>query len=92
MAVNIPLVKDKLAARLVAGYESLSGWIDKAGDEDVNDGELANFRLKVNAQPTEQLSIGLTGWFSRADYDAPSVSTDAGLQSTPMDRADRDRL
>lgn len=72
MALNLPLIHDKVAARLVAGYQDLSGWIDKAHDEDANDAQIANLRLKVNAQPTDELSIGLLAWRSRSDRGAPS--------------------
>jgi iron complex outermembrane recepter protein len=73
VAVNLPLVTDKLAARAVFSYEERSGWIDKPNRDDANDAEPTNVRLKVNAQPIEQLSIGLSGWLSRSDFGAPSA-------------------
>jgi iron complex outermembrane recepter protein len=76
IAVNVPLIEEKLAVRAVAGYQDLSGWIDKPFKKDVNDAEIGNYRLKVNAQPTEQFSIGLSGWLSRSDFGSPSVSAD----------------
>ena len=72
MALNVPIVEGRLGARLVAGYQDLSGWIDKPNDKDANDAEIQNFRLKVNAEPTERLSIGLSAWLSRAEYGAPN--------------------
>ena len=68
MAVNVPIVAGKLAARAVVGYQNLSGWIDKPNDKDANHAELRNFRLKINAQPTDKLSIGLSAWRSQDDY------------------------
>lgn len=73
-AINIPLVRDVLAARITVGYENDSGWIDRPNDEDANDAILKNLRLKVNAKPTDQLSIGLSAWSSRSSYGAPSYS------------------
>lgn len=75
-AANVPLIEGKLAARAVVGYQNLSGWIDRANAKDANEAEIRNFRLKVNAQPTEQLSVGLSAWLSRTDYGAPSSSAD----------------
>lgn len=84
-AVNVPIVEDKLAARAVIGYQDSSGWIDRSNKKDVNDAEIGNFRLKVNAQPTEQLSIGLSAWLSRSDYGGPSTSNDDLRQVAVLD-------
>jgi iron complex outermembrane receptor protein len=78
MAVNIPIVEGKLAARAVVGYEDNSGWIDRPNKKDANDAELRNYRLKVNAQPTDALSIGLSAWSSHDNYGAPSMAGDDG--------------
>lgn len=76
MAVNAPLIEGKLGVRAVAGYQDQSGWIDKANDRGANDAENRNARIKINAQPTDQLSIGLSAWLSRDEYGAPSISSD----------------
>jgi iron complex outermembrane receptor protein len=85
LAVNAPLIAGKLAARAVVGYEDSAGWIDGTAGEDINDALLRNWRLKLNAQPTEQLSIGLSAWISRRDYGAPSASDDNQRTSTTLD-------
>ena len=66
-------IPGKLAVRASMGYQSLSGWIDKPTGKDANDAEIRNARVKINAQPTEQLSIGLSAWISRDDFAAPNV-------------------
>ncbi len=76
MAVNVPLIAGRVAARAVVGYQSESGWIDRANKEDANDQEISNVRLKINAQPTDNLSIGLFGWMSRTDTGAPALTFD----------------
>lgn len=73
-AVNVPIVAGKLAVRAVVDYANLGGWIDGPVGNRLNDAELRNYRLKVNAQPTERLSIGLSGWITRNDYGAPAAS------------------
>lgn len=75
MAVNVPIVAGKLAARAVVGYEDWGGWIDRPNREDANEGDVQNFRLKVNARPTDALSIGLSGWLSRSDFRALPLAT-----------------
>jgi outer membrane receptor protein involved in Fe transport len=76
MAVNVPIIEDKLAARAVVGYEDWSGWIDRPFRKDANGSEIRNMRLKVNAQPTDALSVGLSAWSSRSDFDNRDASTD----------------
>ncbi|WP_162248268.1 MULTISPECIES: TonB-dependent receptor [unclassified Sphingomonas] len=72
MAVNVPIIDGVLAARAVLGYENNSGWIDTPGPRNANDSEVKNARLKINAQPNDNLSVGLSAWISRADYGMPS--------------------
>jgi len=75
-ALNVPLIKDRLGARAVIGYSSLSGWVDGPVGQDVNDAQLRTYRLKLNAQPSDAFSIGVSAWSSRTDYGAPSASDD----------------
>jgi iron complex outermembrane receptor protein len=84
-ALNVPIVEGKLAARAVVGYESQSGWIDRPNEKDANDAQLRNYRLKLNAQPVDELSVGLSVWSSRSDYGAPSMGLDNGRYSITAD-------
>lgn len=81
-ALNAPIIEGKLAARAVAGYQDLSGWIDKATRRDANDAEQVNARLKLLAEPTEQFSVGLSGWISRSDQGALPIATDGRGQAS----------
>jgi iron complex outermembrane recepter protein len=87
MALNVPLIEDKLAVRAVAGYQNLSGWIDNAVREDVNDAELRNFRVKVSGQLTDAFSVGLNTWISRSDAGAPQTADDEGRRASPHDES-----
>ena len=87
LAVNVPLVEGKLAARAVVGYENFSGWIEKPSGSNVNDATLRNLRLKLNAQSSENLSLGFTAWLSRADYGAPSTADDNGFNPAPLNES-----
>jgi iron complex outermembrane recepter protein len=77
LAVNVPLVEEKVAARAVLGYENDSGYIDTPVKSDVNTAELENFRSKVNAQPTDDFPIGLSYWGQRSDVGAPSTGDES---------------
>jgi iron complex outermembrane recepter protein len=82
MAANVPIIDGMLAARIVAGDSHESGWIDGPQGTHLNEGELSNIRLKVAAQPADQLSIGLSAWHSQSSYDAPSLSDGNGQNGT----------
>ncbi|MEX6631926.1 TonB-dependent receptor [Hyphococcus lacteus] len=86
VAVNIPLIEDKVAIRVVAGFENAGGWIDQPNRpaEDVNDSRSRNIRVKLNAHPTDELSIGLSAWVSRIDQDTASYGDDDRNQSSPI--------
>jgi iron complex outermembrane recepter protein len=75
-AFNAPLVAGKLAARAVLGYQDLSGWVDKPGDRNANDAELGSVRLKIKAQPTDQLTLGASAWLLRSDFGAQAIADD----------------
>ena len=73
MALNAPIIPDVLGARAVIGYEDEPGWISSPEKKDFNDAHLLNMRLKLNAQPADGLTVGLSGWISRNTYGGPSV-------------------
>jgi iron complex outermembrane recepter protein len=85
-AVNVPIVEGRFAARLVAGYQNLSGWIDTPTASNINSAESKNFRLKLSAQPTDNLTLGATAWTSRQGYDAPNAADE---QQTTIATADQ---
>ena len=72
---NIPVVDGILAVRGVIDYQNLGGWINAPVGNHINDAELRTYRFKINAQPTGDLSIGLSVWSTRDGYGAPSAST-----------------
>lgn len=71
---NVPIVSGKLAARLMVSYHRQGGYIDNLVADNINDGKITNVRLKVNAQPTEDLSIQLGYWGSRSDLGSLPIS------------------
>ena len=81
-AVNIPLIADKLAIRVVAGYDHDGGWIDQPnlGVKNANSTNLQSARLKVDYRPTEDLKLDLTVWDSRDKEAAASYGIN-GVQS-----------
>jgi iron complex outermembrane receptor protein len=82
MAVNLPIIEGALAARLVVGEEHDSGWIDTPVQNNANDSDRKDVRLKVTAQPTSDLTIKLSAMHEEANYGAPSEGTDDFSPST----------
>ena len=85
-AINIPLIQDKLAIRIVGGGESQGGWIEQPArnKSDANSSDSKNLRVKLAATPSDNLRIDLSAWISRDEYDAASYADGAGEQSTPL--------
>ncbi|WP_018996441.1 TonB-dependent receptor [Hirschia maritima] len=87
IAVNVPVVPGKLAVRGVVSYDDYSGWIDAPSETDlfglggaknVNGGTSETYRLKVNAQPTDTLSVELGAWISRVEAQSTNRANDDG--------------
>lgn len=83
LAVNIPLVEDRLAARAVVGYTDRSGWIDRPGQSNIDSAKFYNARLKLEAKPTDTLSLVGTFWLNSSRIDDQSLGNDRGLNTSP---------
>lgn len=80
-AANLPIIEDKLAARLVVGYNDRSGWVDKPGIPDADGTRVSNIRLKVKAQPTDRLSVVASSMFTRYRADSQSIGLPGGINT-----------
>lgn len=93
VAVNIPIVEGKLGARLVAGFQNDSGWIDVRNPlspaqnrDDVNDSDRRNYRIKLHAQPSDTLALDVLAWRMEADVGGPPFSNDVGQITAIIDQ------
>lgn len=61
LALNIPLIKEKLAIRLVGSYEEIGGYIETADGtkENIDKANLSNYRAALLYQPIKDLKINL---------------------------------
>jgi len=69
--VNVPLIEDKLAARLVLYKAEQGGYIDDVllKKKDINDQHSSGGRLMLGFTPTENLTINATGLFQKTTLD-----------------------
>jgi iron complex outermembrane recepter protein len=90
LMINAPLIPGVLAIRSVASYSDLSGFIGSAldGAKRINDSQLQSYRLKIDAQPTDGLSIKLGYTHSRIDNGAPSYAFENLETPFTSDQAD----
>ena len=62
--VNIPVVADKFAIRISGGYDELGGFADvlQSGQENANDSQGTNLRIKALFTPSDRLTLRATYW------------------------------
>lgn len=77
LMVNIPLVEDRLAARLVYSKSDLGGFVDDPGlagvfaaEDDINDSEYEDIRAKLLFTPSENVSLKYMYWLSQQEIQA----------------------
>jgi iron complex outermembrane recepter protein len=85
-AVNLPLLEDRMAARLVASYRDDSGFIDniRTGEDDINSSTTINVRGQLSWKLTDAFSaeaLALHQKFDQDDFDE-MVAGAGDLQST----------
>lgn len=68
-AVNIPVIEDELAFRVVSIFERDGGWIDQpaVGREDINDHDVTNIRVKGLWTPNESFRAAVSAIVHRND-------------------------
>ena len=61
--INIPLIKDKLAARALAWTTDEDGYIDNLilGNDDINDNEVTGYKLALEWAATDDLTLSFFG-------------------------------
>lgn len=84
--VNLPLIKDKFALRLVGMVQDAGGWIDETvlGRKDVNNVNTKMVRLKGLWTPTEALQIGFMLLKQKVDGDGINAATAAGTSQNTV--------
>ncbi|NIB42430.1 TonB-dependent receptor [Pseudomaricurvus alkylphenolicus] len=68
-AINIPLIEDTLAMRVVAAQVNDGGYIDltASGEDNYNETEDTSLRVKLLWTPTEELSVVASYWSSERE-------------------------
>ncbi len=74
--LNVPLVEDKFAVRVVAQFDDYDGWIDSqaTGAEDVNGTEVTSGRIVARYTPGDSTTVDFTAVYHDIDSGAPNIS------------------
>lgn len=89
--VNIPIVSDTLALRVVGGYERIGGWIDKPalGEKDVNGASIYTVRGRLDANLGEDGHLSVLALHQESYQRNLSFGIDQ-TSSAPIDQPNRD--
>jgi len=81
LAVSVPIIENVLAVRAVASQEILGGYAESPSfPGDLNDGDIQNYRFKVLATPTDDLTL-------RLGYHRSDIADDWGRNLATTDPA-----
>lgn len=75
--INIPLVEGKVAIRGALSYNLIGGFADNiaTGKKNANDADTLTGRVKLLAEPTDNLKIQLAAWYNRSNQDFSNRAT-----------------
>lgn len=84
--LNIPIVVDRLAARVSGFYRKVPGFADNVGTnkKNVNDGESVGARIALRWTPTEDLAVDVTGQIQRISADGYAYQANANGTINPI--------
>lgn len=65
--INVPLVTDQLALRVVGYYDRTAGYVDnvRLGDENINSSDTYGVRGMLRFQPTEAITLDAMAWYQK---------------------------
>ncbi len=91
LMLNLPIIKEKLALRFSGSYEEVGGFIETedGANENIDGGNLSQYRMLLRYQPIEALKIDLTYQGSNMDQFVGNFLTSADPPETTAGVNDR---
>ena len=88
--VNLPIVTDKLAIRLVGSFNQFAGFVDNNyyGYRNINDGHSYGGRALLRWEPVEDLTIDLAAFYEKVATDSPRWIQEVGQRYVTNGRAE----
>ena len=89
LMLNLPIAKDKLGVRVSGSLEEVGGYVDATdgSEENINGGDLKQFRAQLLYTPVEALKIELTYQKNATDQSVGSFAEDIDQPSTAINPA-----
>lgn len=80
--VNVPVLEDRLAVRVVATDEELPGWVDdvSTGAHDINSQRIHTRRVRVRFVPVDRWTIDASRWSYRSEAPGGGYAADDAMQ------------
>lgn len=88
--VNLPVIDDKVAVRLVGFYQRYAGYVDnnRLGLTDINDGFSTGGRALVRLTPIDRLTVDLAAYYQNVATGSPRWVLESGAPWTTNARAE----
>ena len=88
--INLPVVTDKLAVRVVGSYNRFAGYVDNSfyNTRNINDGYAYGGRLLVRWTPNEDLTVDLAGYYEKAATESARWIKETGIPYVTNGRAE----
>ena len=88
--VNIPIVQDKIAVRVVGNYNQFAGYVDNNyyGYKNINNGESYGGRALVRITPVDDLTIDLGVFYEKVSTQSPRWILETGTPYVTNGRAE----
>jgi len=88
--VNVPIVEDKLAIRVVGNATQVAGYVDNSyyGYKNINDPYSYGGRVMVRYTPTEDLTLDLSAIYEKASGESPRWYAETGKKWTTDARSE----
>lgn len=79
--VNVPIVTDKLAIRVVGNFNQFAGYVDNNfyNNRDINDGHSYGGRVMVRWTPVDALTIDLAAFYEKVATDSARWIQETGI-------------
>jgi outer membrane receptor protein involved in Fe transport len=78
--VNVPIVNDVIALRVVGNYNQFAGYVDNAyyGRKNINDGYSYGGRALLRITPTDALTVDLAAYYEKVATNSPRWIAETG--------------
>jgi iron complex outermembrane receptor protein len=88
--INLPLVNDVLALRVVGGFQQFAGFVDNSyyGTKNINDGYSYSGRALLRFTPTDRLTLDLGAYLTKVSTDSSRWILETGEKYTTNGRAE----